>query len=357
MHRRQFLATSSSCSAHMLGMALFAPAMFQKVMKVQEKDRDNIVAEEKFARLEKIEEGVYAMVSTPSFKEGKHFTTVCNGGIIAGDDGVLAIESFMRPEGARWLAEQAQKLVGKWPTNIVSTHHHGDHSSGHRGYFSDKFNPKMWLTESTRDAAQKSFVARHKQMSRRVKEEDRKPYDNDFKNVNLIDPEKGATIDLGNRKVNLVPRSGHTASDITIELQEPRVVWTGDLFFNRMYPNYSDATPTQLNNYVGTMMSTEDATFVPGHGPVAGNEEVEKYKTFLAHVEKEAKSAFDAGMSVAEASKDYKLPKELNEWMIWSSTNGARAFNAWFRELEAMKKEGSMSKSKKDAASASKSKK
>ena len=123
----------------MLGMALFAPAMFQKVMAAQEKDRDNIVAEEKFARLEKIEEGVYAMVSTPSFKEGKHFTTVCNGGIIAGDDGVLAIESFMRPEGARWLAEQAQKLVGKWPTNIVSTHYHGDHSSGHRGYFSDKF--------------------------------------------------------------------------------------------------------------------------------------------------------------------------------------------------------------------------
>ena len=78
---------------------------------------------------------------------------------------------------------------------------------------------------------------------------------------------------------------------------------------------------------------------------------------FLAHVEKEAKSAFDAGMSVAEASKDYKLPKELSEWMIWSPTNGARAFNAWFRELEAMKKEGSMSKSKKDAASASKSKK
>ena len=28
MDRRQFLATSSSCSAHMLGMALFAPAMF-----------------------------------------------------------------------------------------------------------------------------------------------------------------------------------------------------------------------------------------------------------------------------------------------------------------------------------------
>ena len=75
----------------------------------------------------------------------------------------------------------------------------------------------------------------------------------------------------------------------------------------------------------------------------------------MAHVEKEAKSAFDAGMSVAEASKDYKLPKELDEWMIWSPTNGARAFTAWFKELEAMKKkEGSMSKSKKDA-SASKS--
>ena len=238
----------------MLGMALFAPAMFQKVMQAQEKDRDNIVAEEKFARLEKIEEGVYAMVSTPSFKEGKHFTTVCNGGIIAGEKGVLAIESFMQPKGATWLANQAKALTGKWPTDIVSTHHHGDHTTGHKGYFVDGNKPRVWLTDSTRKAAEGGFKQRGMK-------------DNDFENISTIDGE--SEIDLGNRKVKLINRSGHTNSDVTIEVVDPKVVFCGDLFFNRMFPNYGDAIPSKLEKYLKEITAAKDVTYVPGHGPIA----------------------------------------------------------------------------------------
>ena len=57
-------------------------------------------------------------------------------------------------------------------------------------------------------------------------------------------------LDVGGRKVHLHPRAGHTASDLTIELQDPSVVFCGDLVWNAMFPNYVDATPSRLTQAV-----------------------------------------------------------------------------------------------------------
>ena len=50
-----------------------------------------VVAREPFGNLEKVADGVWALISTPL---GGNNTTVSNGGIIAGKSGVLAIEGF-----------------------------------------------------------------------------------------------------------------------------------------------------------------------------------------------------------------------------------------------------------------------
>ena len=59
-----------------------------------------------------------------------------------------------------------------------------------------------------------------------------------------------ASIDLGGRMVYIVPRAGHTASDLTVELEDPRIVIAGDLFWNRMFPNFVDAVPSVLTRSV-----------------------------------------------------------------------------------------------------------
>ena len=252
MHRRKFLKTSASCGAHVLGLAMFAPSLTRAAFAPQQDD--NVVATEKWGRLERVHDGVWALISTPFGDEGD-FTTVCNGGIIAGEKGVVAVESFMQTKGATWLAEQAKQLTGRWPTDVVSTHYHADHTAGHKGYFTEEHEPQIWLTEATRSAAEASFGERGME-------------DNDSQNVSTIDAENGGTIDLGNREVRLVTRRGHTSSDVTIELVEPKVVWCGDLFFNRMFPNYGDAIPGKLNEYSASIIETSDVTYVPGHGPM-----------------------------------------------------------------------------------------
>ena len=314
MHRRTFVSSCLTCGAHVLGLAHFSPTLIRKAFQAQ--DEEKIVAKEKWGRIEKISDGIFSLVSTPF--DTRDFTTVCNGGIIAGDKGVLAIESFMQPKGATWLAKQAKELTGKWPTDIVSTHFHGDHTTGHKGYFVDGNKPRVWLTESTRKAAEKSF-------------DQRKMKDNQFQNVSTIEGQ--AELDLGNRKVKLINRSGHTDSDVTIEVVDPKVVWCGDLFFNRMFPNYGNAIPSRLEKYLADITANKDVTYVPGHGPIADQEAMKRYKELLEFVREAATKAFKAGDEINAVTKTFKLPESLSAWTIWSPDNAKRAFQAWYKEL------------------------
>ena len=315
MNRRTFVSGCLTCSAHILGLARFSPGLLGNVFSQQ--DEKKIVTEEKWGRIEQVADGAWAIISTPF--ETRDFTTVCNGGIIAGVKGVLAIESFMQPKGATWLARQAKKLTGKWPTDVVSTHFHADHTAGHKGYFVDDQNPKVWLTENTRTAAEKSFT-------------ERKMENNAFQNVSVI--KDSAEIDLGNRSVKLINRSGHTNSDVTIELVDPKIIWCGDLFFNRMFPNYGDAIPSRLEEYVDKIALAKDVTYVPGHGPVADAKALKSYKELLGFVREAATKSFEAGDEVVAATKSFKLPDSLSEWFIWSPDNAKRAYAAWYKELK-----------------------
>ena len=104
--RRRFLADGVTCTAHLALAAALAP---DAVRRLWAQARSGVViATEPFGRLEQVAEGVWALISTPL---GGSFVTVANGGLIAGKSGVLAIEGFMTPKGARWLAGKARELT------------------------------------------------------------------------------------------------------------------------------------------------------------------------------------------------------------------------------------------------------
>jgi len=97
--RRDFLGQSGSCAAHLALASVAMPHALR--MAWAGKPFGTVVAREPFGNLEKVADGVWALVSTPL--NGNN-TTVSNGGIIAGKNGVLAIEGFNQPQGAQWLA-------------------------------------------------------------------------------------------------------------------------------------------------------------------------------------------------------------------------------------------------------------
>jgi glyoxylase-like metal-dependent hydrolase (beta-lactamase superfamily II) len=277
--RRAFLQRSGSCAAHLALAAVAMPDAARLAWARAPLGR--VLAREPFGSLEKVADGVWALISTPL---GGDRTTLSNGGIIAGRNAVLAIEGFNQPQGAEWMAARARDLTGKWPTHVALTHYHADHANGVAGYLTGAQHPVVRSTARTRDLVvernQPADPARIAAVQDAV----------------IISGADVTTLDLGGRTVRIVPRGGHTDSDISLELDDPSLVFCGDLFWNAMFPNFVD----------GAM---------------------------LGEVEAGARRAFSVGTSAADGGAAFTLPASLGEWTLFNKVFYQRAFEAWFKEL------------------------
>ena len=317
LSRRAFLQESGSCAAY---LALAAPFMPQLARRLWMTGGASVVAREPFGNLEKVADGVWALVSTP-FNNDR--TTVSNGGIIVGRNAVLAIEGFNQPEGAIWLAGQARQLTGRWPTHVVLTHYHADHANGIAGYLTNDGHPALHATDRT-----KTLVLERNQPANA----DRTAALRDALMISAAGP---TTLDLGGRSVRIVPRLGHTESDLSLELDDPAITFCGDLVWNAMFPNFVDAIPTKLAASVRALRRTSGTIYVPGHGPIARDAEFDRYVAMLGEVEHAARKAHADGIAPAVAGGNFSLPASLGEWALFNKIFYQRAFEAWDRELRA----------------------
>jgi glyoxylase-like metal-dependent hydrolase (beta-lactamase superfamily II) len=307
--RREFLG-QASCALHLGLMAAATPWWARRAWAAQE--RFPVVASEPWGRLEHVADGVWALVSTPL----EDRSTLCNGGIVAGRSGVVLVESFATGNGARWMAEQAARLTGRAPTHVVLTHYHSDHTGGLAAVGGAKVS--TLATGLTRD------LTRHRNQGAPVEL---------LADAVLLDGRRPTEIDLGDRSLIVVPRRGHTDSDVSIEIPEAGTVFCGDLVWNGMFPNYVDATPSRLSREVRLLRAAGASTYVPGHGALAGAAALDDYLGLLDHVEEAARRAFERGMSADEAGAEYRLPAGLERWTLFSPGYFARALGAWMTEL------------------------
>ncbi|MCK6460442.1 MAG: MBL fold metallo-hydrolase [Planctomycetes bacterium] len=324
MDRRTFLG----CGAWAAAALAFGPPARRLV--AGEPAADLVLAKD-FARVQKIGDGLWSVVSTP-MRDGKFLaTTVSNGGLVAGKEGVLAIEGFNTPEGAAWLSDLSLELTGRRPTHVVLTHFHPDHSGGLAGYPRGAEAPAIVATKETRRLLLEKL---HKDPPAGEGDLAKAGTRLLLPDTILVDPSKPVTIDLGGRKARLVPRGGHTPSDLTVEVDAPRTIFTGDLFFNGLFPYYGDAIPSRLAETVAAIRKEDHAVYVPGHGPLADTAQLAPYAALLEDVGAAARKAVGNGTPAEEAWKSYVIPESLGAWALFRPDVARFAFEAWERELK-----------------------
>lgn len=316
MDRRQFLRTAGGCTAHLTLLGGSSAVSARRLFAASRSGR--VVQEEPWGRIEEVADGIWALVSTPV----EDRTTLCNGGFVAGRSGVVMIEAFGSPEGASWMAEQCRALTGRWPDRVVLTHYHGDHTSGLPGLPVGRTGGVAEATEVTRDLVERT--------ARRAENEALRA---SLAGVTLLPTDEVAEFDLGDRTVRVVPRRGHTASDVSVEVSDPSVVFCGDLVWNRFFPNYVDAVPSELSTSVRALRRDRETVYVPGHGPLADGEALATYLELLDRIEDQARSAHADGRNAAEAARTFALPAGLDDWFRFSPQYPERALDAWLREL------------------------
>lgn len=197
---------------------------------------------------------------------------VPNVGIVVGDDAVLVVDTAMGPaNGERVLAAAKEKARGKWLL-VTVTHFHPEHGFGAQAFRDEArivYNRDQ-LDELHDKGA--GYAELFGTFGPAVAEA--------LEGVELVDPHDvydGETeLDLGGRTVQLRTwGTAHTRSDQVVFLPEERILFTGDLVEERIFPIYPYFPPDDAdvdgNRWIDVLHRLEaldPAIVVPGHGAV-----------------------------------------------------------------------------------------
>ena len=342
LSRRKLLAGSAAALGCSCLAGCHLPATGSDRKRLLSATAGEVVDRRSYGRIEKLDDRTYAFVSTPFDAEGGagDRTTHSNGGLVAGDDGVLLIDSFRRPEGAVWAAEFAYKTFGMRPTHVVCTHFHFDHVGGLAGLIHAGVVPEIIMSQTTADrcrAANGAWIGEDEQSKWS------RPAIHQWGGFLigptrvLADESEPVTLDLGGREVRLIPLRGHTDSDLAVEVSDPAVVYGGDLIWNGIFPNFMSATPSQHLQSVHQILEHPRRIVVPGHGPAASSDSagIRQFAQLLEHIQDHARMAHAAGRRAEDAASSFEVPASLGQWKYFRDGFHQSAMNAWYRELSA----------------------
>lgn len=325
--RRQAIVRKLMVSAGLAASYALVPGSVRRAHAMQ--TNGEILDTQPYARLEKVSDGVYAVVSTP-FKT-RAFDTVCNGGFVVGRDRVVAIDAYFQPKGSAWLAERCKAITGRYPTDVIVTHYHLDHTGGLAGFQTGAEGPAIIATKKTYDTLLERYGTPH---TDKDNEQVAKLPARLLLPTVILSSDKPYEIDLGDRKLVLSFEAGHTQSDVVVRLDDPNVVFAGDFLWDGIIPNFVDAKPSLLMKNVRTLLKEKDAILVPGHGSVSNAAEMSDYLGLLEAIEAAARKAHKEGKSAEEAAKIFTVPASLGEWKSFSPNYFRVAIAAWLAELK-----------------------
>ena len=342
--RRQFLSDASRFSAlYALAGALPLPA-FAKSLSDDPRVSQTPIADAGYASVRKIGDGLYATISDTS----KGFATICNGGFLVGKDAGLLLEGFGTPRGAGFQMDSFLKATQVPAVGALLSHYHFDHSLGSSFYGANGI--QLWAHSSVSKRIMENYVAMQgvdraavlAPLEKRVQtakndavrqhaQSDLAATGNVFDLVNKtslafpnrpLDPSKlPLNVDLGHFPIVIEHYPGHSGTDLIIRVPDQKVVYTGDLVFNRAYPACFDdqCTMSGWRNTLKTFSSWDkDTLFVPGHGPVCSQDGIQNLRDLFDDLGLQAEKMHKAGVPVSDAVDQYVIPDKFKSFAVFA---------------------------------------
>ena len=342
--RRQFLAQAGGFGAfYSLAGAIPLPALAASIID-DPRIAPTPVADAGFASVRKIGDGLYATISDPS----KGLSTMCNGGFLFGKDAALLVEGFVSAPVAAFQMDILRKVSQVPATGALDTHYHFDHSTGNSFYGAN--GVQLWghaevakrITQSyapmqgaDRAVFLAPFAKRVSEASSEIQKQhaqsDLTAVGNIFDIVNKsaltlpnrpLDPAKlPLQVDLGHFPIVIESYPGHSGTDLIVRAPDQKVVYAGDLIFNGSYPACFDEKAT-ISGWRATLQTfaswDKDTIFVPGHGPLCGQDGVQRLRNVFDDISEQAEKMHKAGIPATEAADRYIIPEKFRGMGIFA---------------------------------------
>jgi glyoxylase-like metal-dependent hydrolase (beta-lactamase superfamily II) len=210
-----------------------------------------------------------------------------NVAVLQSERGAVIVDTMTFPIQGRRIRELAERLGGGPTQAVFNTHYHVDHTHGNPAWpagtqivatertraYLERFDPAFWEGSAAGSIPNDLFSDSHEL---RIGEKTIRSYH------------------LGR---------GHTGGDLVVLFVEDRVLHTGDLFFNRLYPNIDLEAGGSVQEWGTTLervLALDFDKVIPGHGPVTDRDGLLEFQRFIAELAEFASESVAAGKSLEE---------------------------------------------------------
>lgn len=266
------------------------------------------------AGIREIDDGVFVIPD-------RRVPLVPNIGVVLGTDAALVVDAGMGPANGRKVLDAARRVAGGRKLILTLTHFHPEHGFGAQAF---KGAAHVLYNEAQREelaAKGDSYLRMFRTFGPAVAAA--------LEGTELVEPDEtysseARTVDLGGRTVELRTWGrAHTAGDQVVWLPEKRILFSGDLAEERIFPIFpwfppddADIDAANWARVLDVLAAWKPALVVPGHGSVGGAEiltAVRDYMTDLSgRVAALRRAGKDADAIVAELAP--KIRAEHRDW-------------------------------------------
>jgi glyoxylase-like metal-dependent hydrolase (beta-lactamase superfamily II) len=243
---------------------------------------------------------------------------VPNIGIVVGDRAALVVDTGMGPVNGRRVLDRARALTDR-PLLLTITHFHPEHGFGAQVF--DGVATIVYNREQADELAAKGppYVEMFRGFGDAVAEQ--------LEGVELVSAhvtyDGRAKIDLGGVSVELSQVGpAHTRGDQLVLVPERRVVFTGDLVENRLFPIFPWFPPEDADvsgaRWIAVLEALEAMpvdVVVPGHGEPGGLELASAARAYMEDVQSRVRAEGSTGsIDDVKAKLEPQIRESYPDW-------------------------------------------
>ncbi|MBZ5534599.1 MAG: MBL fold metallo-hydrolase [Acidobacteriia bacterium] len=298
--------------------------------------------------IEKVAEGVYAAIGKPG--------VFSNGAFIVTEDGVIVVDTHLRPSWARDLISEIKKTTPQPIRYVINTHWHNDHTQGGQAYVeSFPKNVEFISQHSTRDdilhlaipsvkqsletdvpetiqrlqgalntgkSPDGSALTEEGRVQIQAQLDSQKAYLEELKTMTIVVPnmtfDRSLILHKYDKEVRILYLGlGHTRGDIVVFLPREKVLISGDLLTGGP-PFMRDAFPSKWATTLEQVGKLDFTKVIPGHGPVEdGKDHLQAEVRYLGDLVTAVTEQVKKGASLEDTQKavaDQLVPRYEKEY-------------------------------------------
>jgi len=287
-------------------------------------------------RIHDLADGVWAAIATDGG------AAICNCGIVDLGGQTVVYDTTLTPHAGQDLRAAAETLTGRRVDWAINSHCHNDHTWGNIAWEETPIlasartrqlmaveGPEEYRWSLAHAAGKLAAAQQEYEAASAEKRAELLLWLGEYQGI--VDALPGLTLRLpdltfdqratlhGDRRcAELITfAGGHTGSDTVLFLPQDGVVFASDLLFVGFHPYLGDGEPERLVDALGQMGAWAASTFVPGHGPVGGREDVEQLAAYVERLlDLGATLVAERGTGYADGLESVPVPESFQSWRL-----------------------------------------